>query len=589
MLNQYMPNWRRKYFAIVLGPDHSLATSARTKASLPQKAHGESVLARLLRSECNGEALMLHYLQMVAFDDINENCGAGHEILIWAARNGYLRVVRILLGLGIDANLVPTDNDIFRLRGSPSGSALFWAAAAGHSDMVEVLLLNKADVKNGDLDRSPLMGATMNSHRKYDGEAMLKYVQCVSHLLQSKANPNAVDKKGRSALSWSTQPTQKPILDLLVKAGADPNVADQQLKLPLHYAAQFAASQEVVRTLLAKTLDTDSPDKDETSALTWALWSGYCSPTIELLLDVTSNIGLGGGIYGCPLGAASRYCSSKIIKMLLDKGAGPNVTGGFYGSCIAAVLNQPFNRPVVEDDLLCLELLLSNSAEANLRMKDGKQALHTAAKHCWRPEIFEMLLRHGADVNGTFQSHEINIEVTTTPLGVLCDFHISNEATMVLLRAGASPSCYTPNGKTVLQSACYILGSSKMAQELITRGADIGATSLCEETTALHDAATAARSDAVKLLIEKGANVDARDKWKRTPLHKACWWTSKRGIQQEKVENPFEARARLHQMRRIKSCCSRSSYFLKPAMQIPRQETKTVPRHSTMQSKHVTQ
>lgn len=543
MLNQYMPSWRRKYFAIVLGPDHVLATSTQIKALQPQTDHGESVLGQLLRSKCNERALMLQYLEMVVFDDINEKCGAGHEILIWAAGNGYLQVVQKLLSSGISANIVDTDPVAFRFRGPPSGSALFWASAAGHADVVEVLLLNEAEVKNGDPDRSPLMGATRSSHQVFDGEAMLTYVQCVSHLLQASANPNAVDKQGRSALSWSTQPTQKPILDLLLKAGADPNAADQKLMLPLQYAAKFSASQEVVRVLLAKTMDTDSVDKDGTSALTWALWSADCPPTVELLLDAVSNLDLGGGIYGCPLGAASRYCSSKVIKMLLDKGANPNVMAGHYGSCIAALLHRPFNDLVFEDDLLCLELLLSNGAKANLRMPNGKQALHAAAEHCYKVEIFETLLRYGADVNATFQSHERGFEVTTTPLGILCNYHIRNEATMVLLRAGASPNCYTPSGKTVLQSACYIGGSSTIAQELITRGADIGATSLSDGATALHDAATAARSDVIKDLIEKGSNVAARDKQKRTPLHNACWRTPDRESRQEKVENLFEAQA----------------------------------------------
>ena len=550
VLNLYMPTWRRKYFAMILGPDHVLASSTQTNASPPQIDHCEFVLDRLLVSKCNEEALMLQYLRIVVFDNINEECGVGHKILIWAARNGYLRVVEKLLNSGIDTDTIVTNPDLSRSGWPPPGSALFNAAAAGYPDVVEVLLLNKAVVEDDDPDLSPLMGATIHSHQVYDGVIMLKYRQCVSHLLQVGANPNVVDREGRSALSWSTQPTQKHILDLLLKAGADPNITDQQLKLPLHYAARFAASQDVVRMLLAKTVDTDSVDKDGTSALTWSLWSGDCPPTMELLVDAASNLNLGGGIYGCPLGAASRYCSSKTIKVLLDKGADPNVTGGYYGSCLAALLKRPFNRQVFEDDLLCLNLLLSNGAEVNLRMNNGKQALHAAAEYCWRTEIFEMLLRYGADVNAAFQSHLLGFEVTTTPLGMLCDFHKAEEAIMVLLRAGADPNCYTPSGETVLQSTCNILGSSKIAHELIMRGADIGASSLRDGDTALHSAATAARSDVIKILIEKGSNVNARDKQEKTPLHNACWQTLDKENQREKVENHFEARARLYHMKK---------------------------------------
>jgi len=80
MLSHYMPSWRRKNFAIVLGPDHFLATPTHIEALSPQRDHSESVLGQLLRAKCNENALMLVYLEMVVFDDINEKCGAGHEI-----------------------------------------------------------------------------------------------------------------------------------------------------------------------------------------------------------------------------------------------------------------------------------------------------------------------------------------------------------------------------------------------------------------------------------------------------------------------------------------------------------------------------
>ena len=414
--------------------------------------------------------------------------------------------------------------------------------------MVELLLMQKAEVRHNDLELSPLLGATTRSHQVYDKSAMLRYQKCVTYLLQAGINPNAIDKQGRSALSWSTQPTQLPILNLLIRAGADPNVPDQQLKLPLHYAAAFARSQEIVRALIAKTVDPNSLDARGTSALTCALSGGDC-PSIELLVHTTSNLNLGGGSYGCPLAAASRYyCSSKNIKLLLKEGADPNVLGGHYHGCIAALLRRPFGDLISEDDLLCLELLLSNGAEVNLRMNDGQQALHTAATYWGRrsPEIFETLLRYGADVNAIFQSSQRGIKVATTPLGIICHFHIKEKVTMVLLKAGADPNCCTQEGDTVLQVACNTLGSSKVAQELIRRGANVRTLSLKDRDTALHRAATAARSDVIRVLINRGADVTARDIRKRTPLHNACWRRQDKTSPREDFENPFEARGHLN-------------------------------------------
>ena len=538
LLHQYVPGLRRKYFAIILGPDHVLAMPTQIKASQPEHDYSESILYQLLCSRCNAQALMLQYLELVVFDDINEESGPGHKILIKAAQNGYLQVLQKILRLGINVNLVASGRDVYGHRGLSPGSALFWAAAGGHADIVEILLQNGAEVNDGESNRSPLIGATMSSSWKY-GEDVPPYVRCVSSLLQAAANPNVSDERGRSALSWSTNPSQISILDLLLKAGADANIADQELKLPLHYAAQFSRSQDVVRSLIEKTVDVNSVDKEGTSALTWALWSGDCPASMELLLDATTNVDLGGGIFGCPLGAASRYCSSETVRLLLNKGADPNILGGNYGNCIAALLHRPCNDAFLEDDLLCLELLLSYGAKPDARIKNGRQALHTAATHCWRPKIFEILLRYGADVNATIKATEHGFDVTTTPLGILCDFHIKKDATLAFLEAGADPNVYTPGGRTVLQAACGYLGSSIIAQDFIERGADVNRKSL-RGGTALHNAATALKSDIIKILIERGADVGAYDELQRTPLHVVCHQKSNEESQQEKVRNPFE-------------------------------------------------
>jgi ankyrin repeat protein len=118
---------------------------------------------------------------------------------------------------------------------------------------------------------------------------------------------------------------------------------------------------------------------------------------------------------------------------------------------------------------------------------------------------------------------------------------------MVLLKGGANPNCFTPDGRTLLQAACGQSGSSKFARELIARGANVAARSLVNNDTALHAVATAARSDLIQVLLEKGADVNARDNKMNTPLHDACrQQLDTETMQQEEDENPFEVRRRLY-------------------------------------------
>lgn len=541
-LAQYMPSWRHTYFSIILGSDHFLAWKPKVEVSSPRIDHGVIILRQMLRSRCNQKALMIQFLERTTFDDIKEEGGAGHEIFTWAARQGCLQAIGKLLSLGFSIDISVTASTDFGFHQPPRGSALFWAAREGQSEVVEDLLRNGAE-PNYTIP-FPLIGATASSHVEYDKEAITAYVACVSYLLEVGADPDSVDEEGRSALSWSTQPSQKPILNLLLHAGADPNIADKELKLPIHYAAKFGKSHEVVAALLERTTNPNSVDKDGTSALTWALWSADCLPTVRLLVDVVSNINTGGGTFGCPLGVASRYCSSSIMKILLEKGADPRIQGGNYGSCLASLLHRPFNASVFEDDILCLELLLSHGPNPNMKTKKGEQALHIAARHCYQSRIFEALLKYGADVNAIYQTSERGFQVMTTPLGILCDFSIRKDATMTLLKAGANTNCYSPNGKTVLQAACGISGSSEIAQELITRGANFEARSVSYNRTVLHDAAVAAKTDMIKVLIEKGADANARGNKMETPLHDACWRTLDKNTLQEEDENHFEARDR---------------------------------------------
>lgn len=57
--------------------------------------------------------------------------------------------------------------------------------------------------------------------------------------------------------------------------------------------------------------------------------------------------------------------------------------------------------------------------------------------------------------------------------------------------------------------------------ELLMQGANIDAQSDKDGETALHMAARCARADAAKLLLENGADVNARDNSGRAPLHSA--------------------------------------------------------------------
>ena len=78
-------------------------------------------------------------------------------------------------------------------------------------------------------------------------------------------------------------------------------------------------------------------------------------------------------------------------------------------------------------------------------------------------------------------------------------------------------------GNTPLYWASY-MNRIAIAKLLIERGADVEAKDNDGGRTPLHFAANWNRIETAKLLIERGADVEAKDKWGQTPLHFASSW-----------------------------------------------------------------
>ena len=93
----------------------------------------------------------------------------------------------------------------------------------------------------------------------------------------------------------------------------------------------------------------------------------------------------------------------------------------------------------------------------------------------------------------------------------------ANDAVEVsaLLAAGADPNQKNRFGNSALTLAIGT-GSLEIVTALVDAGADLKATG--KKDHPLHDAASADQVDIVKLLLARGADVDARDAAGRTPL-----------------------------------------------------------------------
>ena len=103
-----------------------------------------------------------------------------------------------------------------------------------------------------------------------------------------------------------------------------------------------------------------------------------------------------------------------------------------------------------------------------------------------------------------------------TPLWLAC---INGSGAMVerLLAAGADPNTTMPEGDTALMTAART-GNVGAVKALLVRGANVNARENWKGQTALMWAAAGNNAAAVEALIEAGADVQARTKYKPLPL-----------------------------------------------------------------------
>ena len=194
----------------------------------------------------------------------------------------------------------------------------------------------------------------------------------------------------------------------------------------------------------------------------------------------------------------SAYAGSvDIMEMLL--GAGADVNG--KNQRRATALHWAISDPAK------VKRLLMQGADVNAKSVDGRTALHAAATLPMGAPVVKLLLEVGADV-------DVRSIVGQTPL--FAAVGASVESTRLLLDKGANPNMVSQTGATPLMGARHW----DVVSLLVAHGANATARSKRGET-ALGDAAGRGDLSAVKLLLEKGADVNAADYRGYTPLLQA--------------------------------------------------------------------
>jgi len=194
--------------------------------------------------------------------------------LIRACRNGFLNVARALLDAGADVNAQLYDKR----------TALDLAATYDHLDVVKLLLAHHARGTPGFALGQPISNGylaivqALVEHRfpvKSEGWAVRlaargEHREILELLLRNGASPNVAEEHtGWTALMLACQSTDHEMARLLIEAGASVNAINVSGQTALHFAASYENPQSC-RLLLEAGADPGIRDKEGLTAVDYA-------------------------------------------------------------------------------------------------------------------------------------------------------------------------------------------------------------------------------------------------------------------------------------------------------------------------------
>ena len=341
----------------------------------------------------------------------------GETPIMSASRSGNVTAVRLLLEHGVDVNVAETT------RGQ---TALMWAVAQAHHQVIDALIRYGANVEARSTRRSRLMHAAATNASQYDqgvtwhrgGFTPLLFaarhgdVESARLLLAAGANINLPAPTGASPLVIAAHSGHGAFGRYLLDAGADPN-SDDAGYTALH-AAILRGDERLVETLLQHGADPNSRLLAGTplrrASQDWSLNPALTSATPYWLAAYYREPAIMRDLVAA--GADPRMTTLELWRPVFERAGGvgpPHVGGGVVPALVAAVrgpankgrfFNTLLREPHVEEQqaLATVRVALEFGADVDAPDLRGGTALHTAAQRNFTT-IVRLLAEQGADLN----------------------------------------------------------------------------------------------------------------------------------------------------------------------------------------------
>jgi ankyrin repeat protein len=282
----------------------------------------------------------------------------GQTALLAVSRTGNVAAAKLLLdhGAAVDAKE--------KFGGQ---TALMWASARRHPEMMQLLISKGADVNARSTDRD--------------------YQRHVT----AEGRPKSLDSGGFTPLLYAARENCAGCVDVLLKNKADIDLPDPDGVSPLLLAIMNANWD------LAKQLITAGADVNQ--------WDIFGEAPLLTAVDLRNRID-GGRASIDPINTTKGVA---IVNLLLEHGADPNMQLFFKpanvrgGSTTFTRGATPLIRAATNGDLEVVKILLAHGADATVSMADRQTPIHAAITgRGTEPQVVELikvLQKAGTDVN----------------------------------------------------------------------------------------------------------------------------------------------------------------------------------------------
>ena len=438
--------------------------------------------------------------QIAKHVNVNEPARDGSTALLWAVYNSNVDMTRALIAAGAPVN-APNHYGI---------TPLLQASRSGDANLIGMLVKAGADVGMTHPDgETPLMAAARTGH-----------MDAVTVLVEAGANANVADAfQQETPLMWAAAEGHVDVVNLLLKSGADPDrkahISGLDDRKHGDYptggftALMFATRNgydAVAAALIKGGADPKVTNGDGLTASMVAIVNDrfdMAATLVELGADAND-----GSLYfavdmhdattdmrahdGSRLRAdhPNKLTSLDLITLLLDKGADPN---------------KPFQGQV-HSTTLCCDPEVNSSPFYRAAIAADVDAM-------------KLMLAKGAKVD--WSPAEVKKPGAPAAAGRGANANVGKTAIMMAMNGGRGAAFAAGPGFDRIGAPPFREAANRDPIDamtlLINAGANVDAKS-ADGSTLLHQAVTAKQVAIITLLVAKGAKLDAVNKENQTPL-----------------------------------------------------------------------